>query len=90
MINVTEHFATDIQEFKASTTERVDKIEHLLLENVTEYETVKKKRKKKRWNNQQSCYKMKVRLEMEAEYLLKVIELLSFQQINTRETNGNT
>ena len=48
MINVTEHFATDIQEFKASTTERVDKIEHLLLENVTEYETVKKKRKKKR------------------------------------------
>ena len=32
---------------------------------------------------------MKVRLEMEAEYLLKVIELLSFQQINTRETNGN-
>ena len=33
---------------------------------------------------------MKVRLEMEAEYLLKVIELLSIQQINTRETNGNT
>ena len=32
---------------------------------------------------------MKVRLEMEAEYLLKVIELLSVQQINTRETNGN-
>ena len=90
MINVTEHFATDIQEFKASTTERVDKIEHLLLENIMEYETVKKKRKKKRWNNQQSCYKMKVRLEMEAEYLLKVIELLSVQQINTRETNGNT
>ena len=48
MINVTEHFATDIQEFKASTTERVDKIEHLLLENVMEYETVKKKKKKKR------------------------------------------
>ena len=47
MINVTEHFATDIQEFKASTTERVDKIEHLLLENVMEYETVKKKRKKR-------------------------------------------
>lgn len=33
---------------------------------------------------------MKVILEMEAEYLLKVIELLSVQQINTRETNGNT
>lgn len=47
MIDVTEHFATDIQEFKASTTERIDKIEHLLLENVTEYETVKKKRKKR-------------------------------------------
>ena len=47
MINVTEHFATDIQEFKASTTEKIDKIEHLLLENVTEYETVKKKEKKR-------------------------------------------
>ena len=35
---------------------------------------------------------MKVRLEMEVEYLLKVIELLSVQQINTREitaTNKN-
>ena len=47
MIDVTEHFATDIQEFKASTTEKIDKIEHLLLENVTEYETVKKKEKKR-------------------------------------------
>ena len=58
-----------------------------MLRNMKQW---KKKEKKKRWNNQQSCYKMKVRLEMEAEYLLKVIELLSFQQINTRETNGNT
>ena len=46
MINVTEHFATNIQEFKARTTERIDKIEHVLLENVTEYETVKKTPKK--------------------------------------------
>ena len=43
MINTTEHFATDFHEFKASTTERTDKMEHLLLENVTEYETVKKR-----------------------------------------------
>ena len=34
MINVTEHFATDFQRFKASTAERIDKIERLIWENV--------------------------------------------------------
>ena len=34
MINVMGHFVTNFQEFKASTTERIDKIEHLLCENV--------------------------------------------------------
>ena len=27
MINATEHFSTDFQEFKVSTTERIDKID---------------------------------------------------------------
>ena len=35
-----EHFVTDFQEFKAATAERIDKIEHLLWENVTEHDTV--------------------------------------------------
>ena len=30
MINVTEHFAFNFQEFKASTAEKIDKIEHLI------------------------------------------------------------
>ena len=33
MINVMEHFITDFQEFKASTAERIDKIEWLLWQN---------------------------------------------------------
>ena len=40
MINVMEHFVTDFQEFKASTAERIDKIEHLLCENVMGHDTV--------------------------------------------------
>ena len=36
MINVTQHIFTDFQKFKASTTEKIDKIELLILENVTE------------------------------------------------------
>ena len=40
MINVMEHFVTDFQEFKASTAERIDKIERLLWENVTGHDTV--------------------------------------------------
>ena len=30
MINVTEHFAPDFKEFKASTAERIGKIERLI------------------------------------------------------------
>ena len=40
MINVMEHFVTDFQEFKASTAERIDKIERILWENVTGHDTV--------------------------------------------------
>ena len=40
MINIMEHFVTDFQEFKASTAERIDKIERLLWENVTGHDTV--------------------------------------------------
>ena len=36
MINVTNHIFTDFQKFKASTTEKIDQIEPLTLENVTE------------------------------------------------------
>ena len=38
--NVTEHFATDFQEFKASNAERIDKIERLIWENVMVHDTV--------------------------------------------------
>ena len=40
MINVTEHFANNFQEFKTSIVEWIDKIEHLILENVTGHDTV--------------------------------------------------
>ena len=40
MINVMEHFVTDFQEFKASTAEKIHKIQRLLWENVTGHETV--------------------------------------------------
>ena len=35
MINVMDDFLTDVKEYKAITAERIDKIEHLLWENVT-------------------------------------------------------
>ena len=40
MINVTKHFATDFQEFKASAAEIIDKIERLIWENVMGHDTV--------------------------------------------------
>ena len=40
MINVTEHFLTDFQEFKAITAEKIDKIELLIWENVMGHDTV--------------------------------------------------
>ena len=87
MINVMEHFVTDFQEFKASTAERIDKIERLLWENVTGHDTVQTeyiKQQEELLQNENN------RLRMESESLLKVIELLSVQQINTHEANDNT
>ena len=82
-----EHFVTDFQEFKASTAERIDKIERLLWENVTGHDTVQTeyiKQQEELLQNENN------RLRMESESLLKVIELLSVQQINTHEANDNT
>ena len=76
MVNVTEHFASDFQEFKASTAERINKIERLIWENVIGHDTVQTEDMKqqvellKNENN---------RLRMESESLLKAIELLSVQ-----------
>ena len=87
MINVMEHFVTDFQEFKASTAERIDKIERLLWENVTGHDTVQTeyiKQQEELLQNENN------RLRMESESLLKVIELLSVQQINTYEANNDT
>ena len=39
IINVMEHFATDLQEFKANTAGRVDKIERQIMGNATEHDS---------------------------------------------------
>ena len=87
MINVMEHFVTDFQEFKASTAERIDKIERLSRENVMRHDTVQTED-----INQQVelLQNENNRLRVESELLLKIIELLSVQQINTHEDNNNT
>ena len=41
-----DHFATDFQEFKVSSAERMDNVEHLILENITEHGTLKTKDRK--------------------------------------------
>ena len=69
-----EHFVTDFQEFKASTAERIDKIERWLWEDVTENYTVQIKYIKQQAELLQNENN---RLRMESESLLKVIELLS-------------
>ena len=61
-------------------------IELLILENVTVHDTVKTDDMKQQVELLQNDNN---RLKMKAESLLKVIELLSVQQINTREINGN-
>ena len=86
MINVMEHFVTDFQEFKASTAERIDKIERLLWENVTGHDTVQTEYIKQ----EELLQNENNRVRMESESLLKVTKLLSVQQINTHETNDNT
>ena len=63
------HFVTDFQELKASTAERIHKIELLILKNVTGHETVKiedMKQQVELLQNETS------RLRMESESLLKV------------------
>ena len=52
----TEHFASDFQEFKASTAERIDKIERLIWENVMRHDTVQTEDMK----HDYSSYKMKI------------------------------
>ena len=85
MINVTVHFATNFQQFKASTVKRIDRIERLILKNVTGHDTVRTEDMK-----QQVEFFENNRLRMESEPLIKVTDLLSVQQINTHEINGNT
>ena len=87
MINVLEHFATDLKQFKASTAERIDQIERLLLENVLGHDTVQTEDMKQQVVLLQNGNN---RLRMKSESFFKVIEFLSVQQINTREYNGNT
>ena len=48
MTDVMKHFATDFQKFKASTAERIDKIEHMIWENVMAHDTVQTKDMKQR------------------------------------------
>ena len=87
MINVMDHFVTNFQEFKANTTERIDKIEHLLCENVMGHDTVKTEEMKQQVELLQN---EKSRLRIESKFLLKVIKMLSVQQINIHDINKNT
>ena len=91
MINVMEHFVTDFQEFKTRTAERIDKIEHLLCDNVMGHDTVQTKDIKQQVELlQNKNSKLEIESEIESESLLKVVELLSVQQINAHEINENT
>ena len=87
MLNGMEHFVTDFQEFKANTAERIDKIVRLLRGNVMGNDTIQTEYIKQQVGLLQNENN---RLRMESESLLKVIELLSVQQINTHEANDNT
>ena len=82
-----EHFVTDFQEFKANTAERIDKIVRLLRGNVMGNDPIQTEYIKQQVGLLQNENN---RLRMESESLLKVIELLSVQQINTHEANDNT
>ena len=83
MTNVTEHFATDFLQFKANTAKRIDKTERLIRTNVMGYDTLDIKQPVELLRNKNN------RLRMESKSLLKVIELLSGQQTNTREITTN-
>ena len=60
----------------------IDKIERLIWENVMEHDTVQTKDMKQVELLQNETN----RLRMEPEFLIKATELLSVQQINTRQT----
>ena len=62
------------------TTEKTDKIERLMWENDMGHDTAQTEELLQNENNT---------LRMESESLLKVIELLSAQQINACKINGN-
>ena len=87
MINSMEPFVTDFQEFTSSTEESIAKIERLLLKNITGQDTVQTEYIKQQVELLQNENN---RLRMESKSLLKVIELLLVQQINTHEANDNT
>ena len=76
MINITEHFATDFQEFKASTAEKIDKIQLFIWENVMGYDTVQTEDMKQQT---QLLQNENNRVRIISESLLKVIKLFSFQ-----------
>ena len=59
----------------------IDKIERLIWENVMEHDTVQTKDMKQVELLQNETN----RLRMEPEFLIKATELLSVQQINTRQ-----
>ena len=65
-----EHFVTNLEEFKASTTDRIDKIEHLLYENVMGHDTLQTKDIKQQVELLQS---ENSRLRIDSESLIKVI-----------------
>ena len=102
-----EHFVTDFQELKASTAEKIDKIERLSWENLMGHGTVQTGYIKQQLDvsNNKWIYQTRTgyikqqvellqdennRLRMESESLLKEIELLLVQQVNTLEANDNT
>ena len=87
MVNGMEHFVTDFQEFKANTAERIDKIERLLWGNIMGNDTMQTEYIKQQVGLLQNENNG---LRIESESLLKIIELLSVQQINTHEANDNT
>ena len=75
MINLAEHFATDFQEFKASTTERIDTMEHLIWENIMGHNTVKTENMKQQVKQQVELLQNENnRLWLGSESLLKVTD----------------
>ena len=87
LIDVMDDSVTDFQEFKTSTAGRIDKIVSLSWENVVGHNAVQAEYIKQQVELLQNENN---RLRMKSKSLLKIIELLSVQQINTDEANDNT